>query len=324
MIIPLLSLAPHSTLLQLVVMIVTMGAVLWGAGLLTDGSVAVAKRLGVSQLVIGLTIVAMGTSMPELCVSFLSALKGTADLAVGNVVGSNIFNVLLIVGLAAAISPIAVTPYTVRRDLPVTVLASVLLLIVSTDGSIGRLDAVIFIVCFLSYLAYTMKHAKEDNTNSESADLNIQSNSIVRSLGLIVLGLSLLIIGSNIFVENASALGHSLGISDAVIGLTVVAGGTSLPELATSIVAARRGNSGIAIGNVLGSCVFNILMILGLTGIVTPMNISGITTTDLLVMLASALVLWLFCRTKYKVERWEGIVFSFCFIFYTIYLVMQL
>lgn len=313
----LFSFAPQMVWLQLVLLVVGIAIVLWGADKLTDGAVGLAERMGISQLVIGLTIVAMGTSMPEFCVSLISALKGTPDLAVGNVVGSNIFNALLIVGCAALVAPITILHVTVKKDIPFALVASVVLLIMCMDGNIGRLDAAILAVFFILFMYFTLKGAKGE----ASPDEEKTPMSPLKASALVLVGLVCLILGSSVFVDNASALAHTLGVSDAVIGLTIVAGGTSLPELATSVVAARRGNSGIAIGNVLGSNVFNILFILGLTGLISPMTIQGITSLDLSMMVVSMIMLWLFSFTKYTIQRWEGAVLAAVFLGYVSYLV---
>lgn len=282
-----------------------IAVVLWGAEKLTDGAVGIARRLGIPQLVIGLTIVAMGTSMPEFCVSLVSAIKGTPDLAVGNIIGSNIFNAMLIVGCAAVVAPITIPRTTVRKDIPFALVASVVLLMMCLDGTISRLDAAILFLMFIVFMYVTLKGARGEST---SQDNGTEKMATGKAVGFVLLGLLLLIVGSNVFVNHASSLARSIGVSDAVVGLTIVAGGTSLPELATSIVSARKGNSGIAIGNVLGSNVFNILFILGVTGLVTPMAIQGITTVDLSMMIISMILLWFFSYTKYTIERWEGLL----------------
>ena len=276
-----------SMAINIVLLVLGVIIVLKGADWLTDGAVNIATRFGVSQMVIGLTIVAMGTSMPEFCVSMVSALKGTPDLAVGNVVGSNTLNTLLIVGCSALVAPIMVKRSSVKRDIPFAVVASLLMLLFCLDGAIRRVDAAVLLA------------------------------------GVLVGGLWCLIAGSNMFVDNASFVASSLGVSDAVIGLTIVAGGTSMPELATSMVSAKKGNSDIAIGNVIGSNVFNILMIIGITGLVKPMHIAGITTLDLIMMLASMLLMWFFCRTTYKVKRWEGAVLTIIYLAYLTWLIMN-
>lgn len=312
--------------------------VLWGADRLTEGAVAVAERLRVPQIVIGLTIVALGTSMPELCVSVVSALKGTPDLAVGNVVGSNIFNALLIVGVAALVAPMTILRSTVFKDVPCALVASVVLLMMcQNDWVITRLDGVILFVFFLVFMRLTIKGATsaqpvaqpvqgeptQGQTAQEAAADEASAKQPMKGwlAGLwMVVGLAALIGGSNLFVGGATEVARALNVSDAVIGLTIVAGGTSLPELATSVVAAKKGNSGIAIGNVLGSNVLNILFILGLTGMISPMHIEGITNVDLYMMLVSTIMIWFFSFTKYTIERWEGAVLVLTFGGYMWYL----
>lgn len=287
---------------------------LWGADRLTDGAVAVAEKMKMPQIVIGLTIVAMGTSMPEFCVSLISALKGTSDLAVGNIVGSNIFNTLLIVGVSALVAPMSIMKTTVRKDIPFALVASALLLIMCLDGDISRIDAAILFVMFLIFMYITLRGAKVQGTDVEEKEKKSMATWL--SVVWILVGLACLIGGSNLFVDGATAVATKLGVSEAVIGLTIVAGGTSLPELATSVVSARKGNSGIAIGNVLGSNVFNILAILGLTGVISPMTLKGITMTDLSMMVISIILIWLFSFTKYKIERWEGAILTAVFVGY--------
>lgn len=314
----LFSFATGSMLINIVLLVMGLVVVLKGADWLTDGAVNIASRFGVSQMVIGLTIVAMGTSMPELCVSMVSALKGTPDLAVGNVVGSNTLNTLLIVGCSALVAPIMVKRSSVRRDIPFAVLASLLMLIFCLDGGIDRLDAALLFTLFAVFMFVTVKYGKNEGTEAKTTAAPLGKATL-----LLVVGLVGLILGSNLFVDNASYIASTLGVSDAVIGLTIVAGGTSLPELATSMVSAKKGNSDIAIGNVIGSNVFNILMIIGVTGLVKPMHIKGITSLDLIVMLASMLLLWFFCRTTYKVKRWEGAVLAISYITYLAWLIAQ-
>lgn len=348
-----------SMAINIVLLVLGVIIVLKGADWLTDGAVNIATRFGVSQMVIGLTIVAMGTSMPEFCVSMVSALKGTPDLAVGNVVGSNTLNTLLIVGCSALVAPIMVKRSSVKRDIPFAVVASLLMLLFCLDGAIGRVDAAVFFAGFCLFMFVTLKYAKtteehaatvatmgaamataaaastsvsEASTSQSSASESSTSQpsapeasvaSMLKAVVMLVVGLLCLIAGSNMFVDNASFVASSLGVSDAVIGLTIVAGGTSLPELATSMVSAKKGNSDIAIGNVIGSNVFNILMIIGITGLVKPMHIAGITTLDLIMMLASMLLMWFFCRTTYKVKRWEGAVLTIVYLAYLTWLIMN-
>lgn len=312
------SLAPAQTWLQVLLLVIGIIVVIKSADWLTSGAVGLAERIGVPQIIIGLTIVAMGTSMPEFFVSLMSAINGTPDLAVGNIVGSNIFNALLIVGCAAMVAPITIQHTTVKKDIPVAVFASLLLMGMTLDGHISRIDAAILFGVFIAYIGITLRGAK---TEDETADEEKKPMPVLKAVMLVVVGLAGLVIGSDVFVDNATSIAHTMGISDAVIGLTIVAGGTSLPELATSVVAAKKGNSGIAIGNVLGSNVFNILMILGITGLITPMTISGITVIDLAMMVISMILLWLFSFTKYRIERWEGVVLTAIFIGYITWLV---
>ena len=277
--------------------------VLKGADILTEGASAVARRMNVPEIIIGLTIVAAGTSAPELFVSMVSALNGTPDLAVGNVVGSNTMNCMLIVGTAAMVAPMTISRSTVKKDIPFSVAASVLLMLIAFDSFLGRFDGILLLIGFAAFMAYTLMQAKKGQT--ETVEEVKQQNPWLSAF-YIVAGLALLVVGSNLFVDSASSVAATLGVSEGVIGLTVVAGGTSLPELATSVVAARKGQSAIAIGNVIGSNVFNILLILGLTATISPMQIEGITTIDMAVMLLSVTLVWLFSYTRFTVERWEG------------------
>lgn len=315
----LFSFAPEIMWAQVLLLIFGIVVVLKSADWLTNGAVGLATKLGISQIVIGLTIVAIGTSMPEFFVSIVSAIKGTPDLAVGNIVGSNIFNVLLIVGVAATVAPIAIQRATVRRDIPIAIVASIMLTFMMLDDNISRIDALILFAAFIAFIWITLRNSKNDANEKDASTEKVIPTW--KSVLFIIFGLVGLVLGSNIFVDNASSLAHGWGISDAVIGLTIVAGGTSLPELATSAVAARKGDSGIAIGNVLGSNVFNILMILGLTGIISPMHIQNITYIDMAVMVISMALFWLFSFTKLRVERWEGCVLIACFLGYITWLV---
>lgn len=314
----------NNMLLNTVFIVLGIILVLWGADRMTEGSVALAERFNVSQLTIGLTIVAMGTSLPEFCVSLVSALKGTPDLAVGNIVGSNIFNALLIVGVAAMVTPISITLTTVRKDIPFALVASVLLMMMCFDGKISRLNGAILLAMFAIFMVITFKTAGQDPQTQNDDKPAKKPMKLWLCVVFIIAGLGALILGSELFVNGATKVATLLGVSQAVIGLTIVAGGTSLPELATSVVAARKGNSGIAIGNVLGSNVFNILFILGVTGVISPMHMQGITMMDLSVMVTAMIMLWLFSYTKLTLERWEGAVLTATFLIYLGYLLVPL
>lgn len=296
--------------------------VLKGADYLTEGAAAVARRMHIPEMIIGLTIVAAGTSAPELFVSVVSALKGTSDMAVGNVVGSNIMNTMLIVGVAAMVAPMNISKNTVKKDLPFTVAASMLLLFLAFDHFLGHVGGFMLLAGFALFMAYSIYSASrspEPDSNDQVAQM-----SKLKSAIFVFGGLLLLIVGSNVFVDHASQLAFSMGISEGVVGLTVVAGGTSLPELATTVVAARKGQSALAIGNVIGSNVFNILLILGLTAIIHPLQIEGITTIDMAVMLLSVSFVWLFAFTRFKVERWEGFVLLIGYLAYLAWLIISL
>ena len=295
--------------------------VLKGADFLTEGAAALARRVNIPEIVIGLTIVAAGTSAPELFVSLVSALKGTPDLAVGNVVGSNTMNCMLIVGCAAMVAPMTISRSTVKKDIPFAVGASVLLMLLALNNFLGRFDGILLLAGFVSFMVYSLRQAK--NGQGDATTEEKQQNPWLSVL-YIVLGLVGLVIGSNLFVDHASSLALALGISEGVVGLTVVAGGTSLPELATSVVAARKGQSAIAIGNVIGSNVFNILLILGLTATISPLQIEGITTIDMAVMLISVTLVWLFSFTRYTVERWEGAALVGGYLVYLAWLITSL
>lgn len=320
-------------LLNILYIIIGVALVLWGADRLTDGASALARRMNIPEIIIGLTIVAAGTSAPELFVSVASALKGVPDLAVGNVVGSNIMNTLLIVGVTAMVAPMAIARTTVRKDIPFTVGASLLLTIlcldtfaslVLTGNTISRIDGIVLLAAFAFFMAYTLRMARKGGGAAPSEGGDTKAANPWLSVLWVLIGLACLVYGSDLFVDAASFVARQLNVSDSIIGLTIVAGGTSLPELATSVVAARKGRSAMAIGNVIGSNVFNILAILGLTAVICPMQIGGITIVDLMTMLLSMLLVWLFCYTKLTVARWEGAVLTLCYVAYAAWLFSQL
>ena len=329
------------TLLNIGFIIIGVALVIWGADRLTEGASSLARGMRVPEIVIGLTIVAAGTSAPELFVSLVSALKGTSDLAVGNVIGSNIFNTLLIVGCSAAVAPIAVAPNTVKKDIPFAIVASLMFFILCFDdmssphlwgNEITRQDGLILLVGFLAFMFYTFRMAinsgelklREEELGVEPVKEPRDYSHLWRNLAWIVIGLACLIGGSNLFVDSATYVAHRFGIRQSIVGLTIVAGGTSLPELATSVVAAYKGRSAIAIGNVIGSNVFNILLILGVTAVIHPLRIMGITIVDLMTMLISIGLMWLFAITKYYVSRREGWVLILTFVGYMAWLLYLL
>ena len=323
------------TWLNILYIVIGAALVIWGADRLTEGASSLARGMRVPEIIIGLTIVAAGTSAPELFVSLVSALKGTADMSVGNVIGSNIFNTTLIVGCSALVAPMVVSKSTVKKDIPFAVVASLMLFVLCFDdmdsphlwgNEITRSDGVILLLGFVAFMIYTFTMAKKEGlmpTEEEledNAELPKDYSRLGRNLFWIVFGLACLIFGSNLFVDAATYVAHRFGVRQSVIGLTIVAGGTSLPELATSVVAAFKGRSALAIGNVIGSNVFNILLILGVTAFVHPLRIMGITIVDLMVLLVSIGFLWLFAFTKYYVSRREGAVLVGSFVVYMCWL----
>ncbi len=298
---------------------------------------AVAKRFGMSEMVIGLTIVAFGTSAPELVISLVSALKGSAGLAIGNVVGSNIANVFLIVGVVALVRPIRIEQSVLTREIPFVVLASVALLAAGNkvwlDGGenvVTRVDGIMLLLFFMVFLRYTFSQAtkvpdsaseeKGISESKETEETGKKEISLWRALLMIGGGLAALIWGGDIFVDNASRLAFSIGISEAVVGLTIVAVGTSLPELATSVVAAIKGHSGMAVGNVIGSCLFNILFVLGVSAVITPLPLGGIGNLDMLTMTGATLMFWIFGWKigDREITRIEGGVMTLCYIAYIV------
>ena len=319
-------------LLDIVLIVIGVAMVLYGADRLTDGASALARRMNVPEIVIGLTIVAAGTSAPELFVSLVSALKGTADLAVGNVVGSNTMNCMLIVGCAALVAPMSISKSTVKKDIPFSVGASVILMFLALDDYMDHIEGVLLLIAFAGFMAYTLTQARQSQAKQqqagqieeEPAPQNVKRQNLWLSIVFVLLGLTMLVVGSNLFVDAASRVAYTLGVSEGVVGLTIVAGGTSLPELATSVVAARKGQSALAIGNVIGSNVFNILLILGLTATITPLDIDDITIVDMSVMLLSVVMVWLFSRTRYTVERWEGGLLVLLYLAYLGWLIASL
>lgn len=285
----------------------------YGAELLVKGSADAAMRFGVSPLIAGLTIVAFGTSAPELVVSIKAALSGVGDIAVGNVVGSNIFNIAVILGIAAIVHPLKVHLNVLRIDTPIMLAASVSLLAILFDSKISRIEGTFLTIGIIAYVIFTVINAI--NTSEDKTGLQIDQilpvkkrKSLLWDLLFIIIGLVLLIFGSKFFVDGAIDLARIIGVSEAVIGLTIVAAGTSLPELATSVVAAVKKEEDIAIGNIIGSNIFNILAILGMAGLINPINAAGIDQINLFFMLGTAVLLLPFMRSGFVLTRLEGLI----------------
>ena len=319
-------------------LVVGLGLLLLSANTLVDSSVAIAQRAKISNFIIGLTIVGIGTSAPELFVSISSALNGNGDIAMGNVLGSNIANIFLILGVTAAITPFAIERDQQRRDIPFGVAAALLLLLLANDSfipgissnTVSRLDGILLLVLFFAYMIYVIV-SKGKNPQEAIAEADEQSTSRFTGKHPVLLwiiaitSLACLIFGGNLFLDSAKSLARSWGMSEAVISITIVAIGTSLPELITAIVAATKHNPQLALGNVLGSNVFNVLMILGLSATVKPLEIVSINIVDYAMALLGAVLTYLVIFTfgKRRFDRIEGIIFLLIYVAYTVYLVMR-
>ena len=318
-------------MLDVVCLVGGLALILLGANGLTDGAAAVAKRFQISDLVIGLTIVAFGTSAPELVISVMSALSGSADMAIGNVVGSNLFNALAIIGVTAMVMPIKVGEGTLSKEIPLVVLASVVLAFMGNDmlldngeaNVISRIDGLVLLAFFMIFLRYTFAIARNGSEEAEGEE--IKEMPMWKSVLFIVGGLAGLVYGGQLFVDGASGIAASLGVSESTIGLTIVAGGTSLPELATSVTAALKKNPGIAIGNVIGSNLFNIFLVLGCSATISPLPMGGINNIDISVLVGSAVLFWIvgWFFKKRTITRSEGALLTACYIAYTVFLISQ-
>lgn len=318
-------------MLDIILFIAGIACVVMGANWLVDGSVSIAKRSGISEYVIGATIVGIGTSMPELAVSFFAALKGNADIAIGNVAGSNMANTLLILGVTALISPIAFTRQNLRRDIPITFGVSVLLALFALDtiiwksaaNRIVRPEAIVLLLLFAGYMWLNFKQDKASAGPSCEVPEETQEKpmGLFKSIAMIVIGLGLLILGGNIFVDSGTNIAKALGVSDSLIAISMMAVGTSLPELATCIIAAAKKNNQLALGNILGSNISNILLILGVSGTVVPLSINQQSFISLMLLPASIVVLWLtsFTFRKKTLDRFDGAILV---LLYAAYIVM--
>lgn len=315
---------------QILILLAGLLLILFGANFLVDGSSNIARKCGLSEFIIGLTIVGIGTSTPEMVVSFLSAFKGNADMAVGNVVGSNIFNTMLILGVTALISPLVITRSNLKRDIPMNIIATLLLIFLGLNSTIfglgndtlSRLDGVILLAVFALYMYQSFKNDSAEDDGEPSGNRAGTFVSILMILG----GLAGLIVGGNFFVNSATHLAKYAGVSDAFIAITVMAGGTSLPELATCIVAAAKGKGQLALGNILGSNISNILLILGGSALINPLSLKGMTPVDLsMVLLAAIFILasaYLF--KKNRLDRVEGFILVLMEAAYMTWLLMSI
>ena len=317
--------------MTIILLLVGLGLIVLGADWLVDGASAIARKANVSEFVIGLTIVGFGTSCPELVVSLTGALQGNADISIGNVIGSNIFNALFILGITSLIMPVSMTEENRRRDIPITLAVSIILVIfgmtktlLDTGGaySLSRAEGVVLLLLFGAYLFSCFKFdSKEQPDVAEQKQMKLPL-----AIFAVIAGLAGLIFGGELFVDSATDLARSLGVSDKFIAITILAGGTSFPELAACIVAAAKHKDQLALGNILGSNVFNILFILGCSSVITPLSFQGMSVVDVGILIVSCvmLLLWTYTGRKCRIDRWEGVVMLLAFAAYYYYLFVKL
>ena len=321
----------NHTNMEYLILIGALALIIVGAMLLTDGSVALAARFHVPEFIVGLTIVAVGTSMPELTVSFISALNGESAMAIGNVVGSNTFNILAILGVCAVFSPILFTKTNIRRDIPICIAATVALVVTTfLNEDISRLEGILLLVGYIIMILFTIRSDKKamqaaPAVTPAETEASAKPMPVWRIPVWIILGLGGLIFGGDLFIDSASAIALAWGVPKSTIAITLVAGGTSLPELASSLVAIFKGRASLALGNVLGSNIANILLILGLCGTITPLSMGDVTMIDIYVTLAAATLVMISALVigRDKMTRFEGVVFLLCYVAYVYYLVTK-
>jgi len=313
-----------------ILLVVGFALLIIGANLFVDGSSNIARLLRVPPILIGLTIVAFGTSSPEATVSIIAALEGSADVALGNVIGSNIFNITLVVGMAAFIYPLKVENETIVKEIPFTLLSSVVLLVLMsdialqgfTDNLITRSDGLILLMFLAIFMYYVievgLKSRKETESEPPQTDVKWGKNMVIT-----VVGLAAIIFGGELVVTNATEIAYSIGMSEALVGLTIVAVGTSLPELVTSISAALKKESEIALGNIVGSNIFNILFVLGASSVITPLAFDQKVFTDVYIMLVLTVILLIFSRTKFKIGKKEGLILALAYVAYLVYIIIR-
>ena len=322
-------------LLNIIYLIIGLALILVGANILTDGASALAKKWGMSDLIVGLTIVAFGTSAPELVISIMSAAEGNSGIAIGNVDGSNIFNICAIIGITALVTPVKVSKGIMRTDIPLVILSALVLLVMGNnillDGAqeniLTRTNGIILLLFFAIFMYHTFNAAKNPTLNESDDDVDkspVKEMPLLKSIIWIVGGLAGLIFGGDLFVDGASGIASAMGVSDAVIGLTIVAIGTSLPELATSVTAALKGKTAIALGNVIGSNIFNIFLVLGCSATVSPLLFGSVGNVDLLVLTITSLLFWIFgyVYKERTITRIEGGLLLACYVAYMTYIVL--
>lgn len=322
---------PRMTL-SIILLIVGLALLVFAADWLVQGSAKIAAAVGISPLIVGLTVVAFGTSAPELAVSVMSAFKGEAEIAVGNVVGSNVFNILVVLGLSAVIIPLVVNQQLIRFDVPVMILLSFGLYGLAMDGMLGRIDGIVLVAAMLAYVLFLLRQSKKEKNASVLKEYEEEFGDVgtdpqwLKNLSLIVIGMSGLVLGSKLLVDGAVDIAKHFGVSELMIGLTIVSIGTSLPEVATSVVAALKGERDIAVGNVVGSNIFNIVSVLGISSVVAPKGIfvpQAALDFDLWVMIAVALAALPIFFFGYRIGRGSGIFFLVFYLAYMAYLILE-
>lgn len=307
-------------LIEFLILLVGFVFLIKGADVFVSGASGIAVYLGVPAVVIGLTVVAMGTSAPELSVSIVGSLRGQSGISVGNIIGSNIFNLLCVGGLAAIIMPMSVDKVLIKRDIPLSFLAAVLFFVFALDQSLGRFDGIIFLLFFAVFLFLMFRDAGKERHSGEK-DEPEERPSLWRCLLFIIVGLAGVILGGELVVRSATAIALNFGLTQSLIGLTIVAVGTSLPELVTTLVAAKKGENGIAMGNIIGSNIFNIAMVLGVASVVNPLLVPGFVLIDTIFLGAITLLLLFFLWGGKSLQRWHGVIFFLLYIIYLVYII---
>lgn len=303
---------------QLILLAIGFAMLVKGADWFVGGAVCIADRFHIPPIIIGLTIVAMGTSAPEAAVSITSAFQGAADITVGNIVGSNIMNILVILGLSAAIVPLTVTKSTIKVDLPFLTVISVLLLVLGLNGTISFIDGIILILCFAGYIGYLISRTIKYSAQVEEEEITTMSMS--KAIPLLIIGMGLIVMGSKFAVNAATEIARILGMSERTIGLTIVALGTSLPELFTSVAAAIKGNADIAVGNIVGSNLFNILFVIGISALIIPVPFASAFIIDTIIVVAITLFIFAVAKFRQSIPRWSGFVMLAAYAGYLFYL----
>lgn len=305
--------------MEYILLIVGFVLLIKGADFFVDGSSSIARALKVPSIVIGLTLVSLGTSAPEAAVSITAGLAGNSDISLGNVIGSNIFNLLSVIGCAALFQAVPTQKAILKRDIPVSILSTIVLLVMMLNGGISRPEGLILLAGLITYLIVLVKNALGNRTEENSE----KPLPVLLSIVYVVLGLAAVVLGGQLVVNNASIIAKHFGMSDTLVALTIVAIGTSLPELVTSVMAARKGDSGIALGNAIGSCIFNSLFIIGISSTLAPITVDMHLITDMILLIVIHIIIFIFCRTENKISRLEGAVLVAIYAGYTAYIIMR-